>query len=148
MGYFQVVLDEEPRFLTAVRTVLGLFQYCRLPQGMKNCCFVFQSIVNTVLGDLKGRMLWAFMDDRSVGSSDEETHLVELELVLTRMQKSGMKLKLSKSRFGVRSVELLGHQITEEGLLPSEGHLRAIKELKDPRNGTKLLGFIGLVTYF
>jgi hypothetical protein len=34
-GFVQIVLAEESRPLTAVRTVLGLVQYRRLPQGLK-----------------------------------------------------------------------------------------------------------------
>jgi len=147
-GYFQVELAEESRKLTAVRTVLGLVQYCRLPQGMKNSPAVFQRLVNQVLGALKGDTVWAFMDDGSVGTEDAESHLAALEGVLSRMKAAGMKLKLAKCRFGVRSVEVLGHRVTPDGLLPSEGHIQAIKELREPRNGTQLLRFIGLMTYF
>lgn len=30
-GFFQVPLAKDSKLLTAVRTVMGLFQYCRLP---------------------------------------------------------------------------------------------------------------------
>jgi hypothetical protein len=38
-GFFQVMLAEESRPLTAVRTVMGLMQYRRLPQGLKKSCY-------------------------------------------------------------------------------------------------------------
>ena len=47
---------------------MGLVQYKRLPQGLKNSPATFQRIVNTVLGDLKGLSVLAFMDDVSVGT--------------------------------------------------------------------------------
>jgi len=147
-GYFQVKLAEESRAITAIRTVLGLYQYCRLPMGMKNSSAAFQRIVNLVLGDLKGRSVWAYMDDGSVGTITAEEHLKELDTVLSKMEKGGMKLKLTKCKFGVRRVEMLGHQVIPEGLLPSEGHVSAIKKLREPQNGTQLLRFIGLATYF
>ena len=82
-GYFQVELDVASRQYTAVRTVVGLLQYCRLPMGMKNSPGVFQRIVNRVLGNFKGKSVWAFMDDVNVGTEDEETHLNELNKILT-----------------------------------------------------------------
>ena len=147
-GYFQVELDVASRQYTAVRTVVGLLQYCRLPMGMKNSPGVFQRIVNRVLGKFKGKSVWAFMDDGNVGTEDEETHLNELNKILTCMLEAGMRLKLSKCRFGVKDVEVLGHRVTLEGLQPSEGHVLAIKDLREPQNVTALCRFLGLMNYF
>jgi hypothetical protein len=41
-GFFQVLLAKESRPLTAVRTVVDLYQYCRLSQGLKNSPAAFQ----------------------------------------------------------------------------------------------------------
>jgi Reverse transcriptase (RNA-dependent DNA polymerase) len=67
-GFFQVNLAEESRPLTAFRTVMGLMQYMRLPQGLKNSPATFQRIMNTVLGDLKGNSVSNFVNDISVGT--------------------------------------------------------------------------------
>lgn len=104
-GFFQVPLAKKPRPLTTVRTILGLFQYCHLPQGMKNSPVTFQRIVNIVLRDMKGKSVFGFFDAVSVGTSTAEEHLVELRKVLSRVQRSGMKLKLSKCKFGSWEVE-------------------------------------------
>ncbi len=52
-GFFQVELAEDSKKQTAVRTVLGLLQYTRLPQGLKNSPGTFQRIVNAILGEKK-----------------------------------------------------------------------------------------------
>ncbi len=95
-GFFQVPLEEDSRPLTAIRTVCGLFQYTRLPQGLKNSPATFQRIVNEILGDLKGQCVWSYMDDASVGSETAENHLRELSLVLARLEDAGVKLNFSK----------------------------------------------------
>jgi transposase InsO family protein len=147
-GFFQVVLAEESRPLTAVRTVMGLMQYRRLPQGLKNSPATFQRIVNTVLGDLKGNSVSGFVDDISVGTKTVKEHLDVLRKVLLRIRECGMKLKLSKCQFGKRSVEVLGHEVSNKGIRPSAGHLEAIKRLQEPRNGKELMRFLGLANYF
>jgi hypothetical protein len=39
-GYWNVRLAEEPRYLTAVKTVMGLVQHTRITMGLKNAgCF-------------------------------------------------------------------------------------------------------------
>ena len=147
-GYFQVALEDDSKPLTAVRTVLGLFQYCRLPMGLKNSRAVFQRSVNTVLGNLKGRNVWASMDDGTIGSEDEEQHIRDVDEVLSLLKEANVKLKFTKCSFGHRTAEILGHKVTADGVLPSDGHVEAIQALQEPRNGTELLRFIGLVNYF
>lgn len=147
-GFFQVPLAEESRPLTAVRTVVGLMQYKRLPQGLKNSPATFQRIVNSVLGDMKGRDVSGFVDDISVGTATCREHLESLHNVLQRFRHSGLKLKLAKCHFGLRSVEILGHRVSSDGILPSAGHVEAIKNLKEPQNAKELLRFLGLANYF
>jgi hypothetical protein len=84
----------------------------------------------------------------SVGTEDATEHLVALRKVLGRVRDSGMKLKLPKCQFGKRSVEVLGHQVTPLGILPSEGHLSAVKTLQEPSNARELMRFLGLAKYF
>ncbi len=74
-GFFQVELAPGSKPCIAIRTVLGLLQYTRLPQGLKPSPGTFQSIVNTILGDRKGKDVMAFIDDTSVGTESEEEHL-------------------------------------------------------------------------
>ena len=99
-GFFQVSLAEGSRDYTAIRTVIGLLRYVRLPQGLKNSPAVFQRVVNAILGSRKGRDVWAFMDDISMGTQTAEAHLLCLKSVLDTFIAAGARLKLSKCAFG------------------------------------------------
>ena len=147
-GFYQVDLCEESRPLTAIRTCIGLFQYRRLPQGLKNSPATFQRIVNNILGDLKGQNVWCYMDDASVGSMSPEQHLEDLKIVLKRLREAGAKLKFSKCVWGTDEATVLGHKVTPQGILPSDEHVRAIRQLNEPTNGTELLRFLGLMNFF
>jgi Reverse transcriptase (RNA-dependent DNA polymerase) len=60
-GYWNVRLAEESRYLTAVKTVVGIVQYTRMTMGMKNAGCFFQRLVNNVYVGLKGtimRLTW------------------------------------------------------------------------------------------
>lgn len=147
-GFFHVLLHLKSRPLTAIRTVIGLLQYTRLPQGLRNSPAVFQRIVNLMLGPLKGKCVWAFIDDGCIGSETPEEHIKDLDEVLSRLKEGGMRIKLSKCRIGKRDVEILGHRVDENGVRPSEGHVEAVKGLKEPTNLKELLRFLGLMNYF
>ena len=73
-GFYQVELHPDSKQCTAIRTVLGLFQFTRLPQGLKNSPGTFQRIINIILGSRKGKDVLAFMDDTSIGTETEDGH--------------------------------------------------------------------------
>lgn len=143
-----IELDENSKHYTAVRTVLGLLRYVRPPQGLQNSPAAFQRVINSILGDLKGRDVKAFMVDVSFGTESAEGHLRSLESVVRRFLDAGTRLKLSKCQFGVRAGKNFGHCIEEDGLKPSAAHVKAIWELVEARNGEELMRFLGLVNYF
>ena len=147
-AFYQVELEDHSKPVTAIRTVVGLLQYTRLPQGMKNAPGTLQRILNVVLGDRKGHDVLAYMDDTSAGTETEEQHLVALESLFDTFLRAGVRLKLSNCSFGVRSVEILGHRVNNEGLRPSEAHVEAIKRLVEPASGDELMRFLGLVNLF
>ena len=147
-AFYQVELENESKHVTAIRTVIGLLQYTRLPQGTKNSPGTLQRILNVILGDRKGRDVLAFLDDASFGTETEEEHLEALETVLDTLLQAGARLKLSKCSFGVCSVEVLGHRVDNAGLRPSDTHVDAIRKLTEPASGEELLRFFGLMKIF
>lgn len=143
-GFYQVELHPDSRKCTAIRTVVGLLQYTRLPMGTKNASGTFQRIVNKILADKKGQEVLAFMEDTSVGTANDGSHLIALTGVLDLLYDAGVRLKLSKCAFGVRRAEILGHVVDAEGLRPSDKHVEAIRNLVEPASGDELMRFLGL----
>lgn len=141
-------LDEESKPLTEMRTVIGLLQYMRLPQGLKNLPRTFQGIFNMILGAKKWRDVLAFMDDVSLGTEEKEEHLEKFDTLLTDLYNSVVRLELIKCRFGVGSVEILGHRVDEDGLPPSEAHVGAIRALVEPASGDEVMRFLVLNQFF
>ena len=141
-------LDPSSKECTAIRTVIGLLQFTRLPQELKSSPGTFQRILNMILGNRKSRDVLAFMDDTSIGTATENKHLKSLAFVLDLLYENGVRLKLSKCEFGVRRAEILGHVVDENGLRPSDKHVEAIRALGESRSGDELMRLLGLVNYF
>jgi Reverse transcriptase (RNA-dependent DNA polymerase) len=144
--------------LTAVRRILGLFEYAVMEQGLKGACSFFEKMVNGVYVGLRFTgengvenvcaVMAAYLDDLAVGSDSAAEHLVDLEAGLKRTRGAGLKLKLAKCLFGKRSVELLGHRVSHGLVRPPDDHTAVFANFKEPRNASELLRFIGLMIFF
>jgi hypothetical protein len=83
-----VNLRKKDRLLTAVRTVLGLFEYAVMAQGLKGACAFFQKMVNEVYAGLRFTgenefekvcaVMAECLDDLAEGSDSAAEHLVDL----------------------------------------------------------------------
>ncbi len=74
-GYWQVPMDPESRKITAFSTYNGHFKWLRMPFGLKTAPVTFQRMITTLLGDLRGKNIFAYLDDIIVASPDEDSHL-------------------------------------------------------------------------
>ena len=88
------------------------------------------------------------IDDILVSGKDEEDHLQKLDIVLTKLEESGLRLKQAKCSFLVPSVEYLGFKISKEGLQPTAGKIKAVKSSPAPTNVSQLKSFLGVVNYY
>ena len=61
-----------------------------------------------------------YLDDIAVTGVDKREHLKNLEEVLTRMEKAGLRLRKDKCSFLQRQVQYPGHRVDAQGLHPLE----------------------------
>lgn len=140
-GFSQIELHHSSKAYTAIRTVLGLLQFTRLPQGLKNSPVTFQRLLNSILGDHKGSDLLAFTDDFSAGTQTEKENLKFLAEVFDLLYTAGVQSKLSRCHFGVRYAEILGHIVDQRGPKPYEKHVKAIIAFEEPCSGDEPMLF-------
>ncbi len=89
---------------TAIITPFGLFEYTRMPFGLRNSGQSFQRLMDKVLQGLEG--VFCYLHDILVASPSEEAHMTHLRALLQRLQQSGLVLNLQKCQFGAAHVEL------------------------------------------
>ena len=148
-GYFQAAISKKSRELTAFRTAEGLYQWTRLPMGLKGAPAYFQhAMQNTVLGDILYKICEVYLDDIIVFANTEEELLQNLEEVFSRLERFNITLNPSKVRIGMSSVEYVGHTIDEEGLSFSKDKIKDVLVTPKPETQKQLKSFLGLCVQF
>lgn len=147
-GYYQVPLDKDSRPYTAFSTSDGHFQLTRLAMGLKVSPAIFSRLMITVLGGLVGKICYVYLDDIIVYGSTKLEHARNLELVLQRLRKVGLKINFKKCTFFKNSVSYLGHTVSDEGLKPDPAKYEAIEKWPRPTTVKEVQSFLGLVNYY
>lgn len=145
-AYLQIPVHEDSRKYLTITTHKGMFIYNRLPFGITSAPSIFQRVMEQVLQGLPS--VHCFLDDILITGKDDAHHLENLEAVLSRLEKCGLRVKREKSEFFKSSLEYLGHVIDASGLHKSPDKLRAIEEAPAPVNVSQLRSFLGLVNYY
>jgi hypothetical protein len=71
-GYYQVTVRAEDMSKTAVITPFGLWEFLRIPCGLRNAEQSFQRLMDTVGAGLS--FVFIYLDDILIASPDEESH--------------------------------------------------------------------------
>ena len=145
-AYQQVVLDEETKQLVTINTHKGLYRVNRLPFGVSSAPSLFQRIMENLLQGIPGILI--YIDDILVTGKTIADHLSNLEVVLTRLEEAGVRLKRDKCSFFLPSVEFLGHRISSKGIQPMLEKVEAIHKAPEPLDVTQLKSFLGAVNYY
>lgn len=117
-GYHQVELADDAKPKTAFVTERGLFQYNVTPFGLSNAPSHFQRLMEVVLSGINWIYALCYIDDIIVYASSFSEHIKRLELVLSALEKHGLKVKPSKCLFLRKEIPFLGHMVSKDGCKP------------------------------
>ena len=144
-GFHQVELDPESRLITTFITHRGLFRYKRLMFGITSAPEKYQKIVNDALIGCKG--VKNIADDLIIHGCGIQEHDEKLLAVLRCLRKCGLTLNEKKCQFRLPKLTFFGHNLSKQGISPSEEKVSAIQNAKPPQNSAEVRSFLGLVQY-
>lgn len=147
-GYHQVAMSERDRPKTAFTTPFGLFEFLRMPFGVCNGPATFQRLMQATMSDLIFQVILVYLDDILLFSESFDNHLCRLEMVLSRLAETGLKVKIEKCNFLQEKVQFLGHQISADGIGPDPGKVAAVTEWPVPTSVKQLRSFLGFCSYY
>ena len=105
-GYFQIELKENCRKSTAFSLPQGIFQFNRLPMGIKTACAIFSRAMNSIVGDVPS--CTCYLDDIIIFTQSYTEHLKMLNQVMKKITEANLSINLRKSSFAREQIEFLG----------------------------------------
>ncbi|POM65029.1 LOW QUALITY PROTEIN: Reverse transcriptase [Phytophthora palmivora] len=174
-GFWVVSMTERARKISAFITPFGLFEWTRMPFGLKNAPQIYQRLIdNALYGHLRigpgqdssrttdvftegepepvikpsvlGRR--SYIDDILVTAPSWDDLCERVEKLLDACDKWNLSISVVKSFWGLRKVAYLGHQVSAEGLEASPKDLEALGNLPFPRTLRSMQSFLGSLNYY
>jgi len=105
LGFHQIELHEDSRYITTFITHVGLFRYKRMLFGVNSAPELYQHIIRQVLQDCPGTANIA--DDIIVHGKDEKQHDERLERVFRRLADVGLTLNKDKCQLRLNHLEFI-----------------------------------------
>jgi len=127
-------------------TPFGLFEYLKMPFGLRNAGQTFQRLMDEILQGVPH--IFVYMDDILIASTSHEEHVQDLTTVLNKLQEHGMVLNGEKCVLGVSKLEYLGHVVSASGLSPLPDRVAAICNVQRPGTAKELMTFLRMINFY
>jgi len=174
-GFWVVTMTERARRISAFITPFGLFEWLRMPFGLKNAPQIYQRLIdNALYGHLKmsthpdpmkpidlfaeaepesemkpsvlGRR--SYIDDILVTAESWDALCNKVENLLETCDRWNLSISVVKSFWGHRKVDYLGHRVSSDGLEAHPKDLKALANLRFPRTLKAMQSFLGSLNYY
>ena len=146
-GYWQIPVPTTDAQKTAFITPFGLWEFLRMPFGLKNAGQIFQRFVNDILTGIP--RVFVYMDDILLASPTEAEHKRDLKRVMEVLEKHRLVINKEKCQFyKPQFLEFLGHLADQSSIGSLPAKVEATTKYPRPTMCSQLLSFLGMINFY
>jgi len=144
-AFHQIPMNPDDICKKTIITPFGLFEYHKMPFGLRNAAQTFQRHIDHVLCGLD--FVSPYLDDILLFSEDTASYLDHLHTIFQRLNDNNLLINVKKCEYFASEVQFLGHSISSFGVFTIPGKLNVITTLLLPKSLTNLRSFLGAVNF-
>ena len=114
------------------------YHYKVMPFGLKNAGSTYQRMITRMFEPQLGKNIEIYVDDMVVKNKMVTEHLEDLGDIFDILRRHKLRLNASKCSFGIGSGKFLGYMVTHRGIEVNPDQIKAINDLKPPRNAKEV----------
>ena len=148
-GYWQLVIRVEDRYKTCFQYESKLYQFCRLPFGLRTAGGLFCRAIGTALDtvDFDKSSTLVYLDDITTLNADFDTFMAATRKVLEALKKFNLKLSAKKCAFLTPEAKFLGRVLNSKGMRPDPENVSGILKMVAPKTRKELQSLIGSLNW-
>ncbi|MBW0469406.1 hypothetical protein O181_009121 [Austropuccinia psidii MF-1] len=135
--------------LLIIICLMGIYEYTRMPFGIKHAPAHFQRMMDTIFQDeiLEGWML-VYINDIIIYSETWEDHVQYIDRVLRKCKPINLRILLKKCNFGQQELLALGHKVSGLSLAINHNKVEAVLQNPVPKNIKERQSFLWFASYY
>ena len=147
-AYHQFELLDSDRPYTAFQAGRRLYQFKRVPFGLRNSGAVVQRILDGIIEKNNLQGVTIYCDNIYIGGKDQQEHDQRVKAFLGVAAKMNITFNEGKSVYSTDTLSILGTQICKGVMRPDPERVRPLMELPDPEDMPQLKRVIGMFAHY
>ena len=124
-----------------------MYCYKMMPFVLKNVGATYMRAMTTIFNDMIHKEIEVYVDDVIIKSKKATYHMKDLRKFFNRLRRYNLKLNPATCAFGVPTGKLLGFIVSRRGIELDPSKVKAIQELRPPKNKKDVMSFLGRLNY-